>query len=76
MSSLLNLEPRVSHLITHLSPPAVFADPATKRLLPSYCTEHFRRSFGAGSHQTSDCTELPTPLAPASASRERAKAGC
>lgn len=76
VSSLLNPKPLVSHHITNLPPPAECADPATKHLLPGCCTEHFRLSFCADSHQTSDCTELPAPLAPASASQEGAGTRC
>lgn len=75
VSSLLNPEPLVSHHITNLPPPAVCADPATKRLLPGCCTRALQELFCADSHQTSDCSVLPAPLAPASASQEAAEAG-
>lgn len=67
VSSPLNPEPLVSHHITNLLPPAVCADPATKRLLPRLLHRALQALLCADSHQTSDCTELPAPLAPASA---------
>lgn len=76
VSSPLNTEPLVSNHITNLPPPAVCADPATKHFFSQLLHRALQALLCADSHQTSDCMELPAPMAPASASHEGAEAGC
>lgn len=68
MSSQLNLEPLVSHHITHLPPPAVCADPATKHLLPLLVDRALQALFRACGNHTSERAQLPAPVALDSAS--------